>query len=260
MIFYRNFASLMFCVFFLAACQHKTTEQEEIIPAQTLYEQGISELEAENYKKAADYFERIFFQHPGHIISAEAKLMQSYALYLAGEYEEAGDILDIFVKLHPRHKDVAYAYYMKALASYVQISNVDLDQSKTRETKEAFQELINRFPRSKYAIDAKLKMDLVNDHLAGKEMNIGRYYLQDQNPIAAISRFQTVIQQYDTTAHIQEALYRMVESSLMLGLKDEAEKYANLLAYNYPKGEWTDLSNNLLKQAGEQADVAKSIY
>jgi outer membrane protein assembly factor BamD len=173
--------------------------------------------------------------------------MQAYSLYVAGEYDEAIDVLDIFIKLHPRHEDIAYAYYLKALSNYVQISSVLLDQSRTRYAKESLEELMRRFPGTKYAIDAALKIDLVNDHLAGKEMSVGRYYLKRKNPIAAIKRFQNVIEEYQTTSHAEEALYRLVESNVMLGLKDEAEKYAAVLSHNYPSGSWLHNARNLLK-------------
>lgn len=231
----------------LVACQSKSKDTDKIVPVQELYNLGIKELEAKNYGKASNAFEKVFFQHPGNSITADAELMQAYALYLDGEYDEVGDVLDIFLKLHPRHKDVAYAYYLKALANYVQISNVKLDQSRTRYAKEGLEEVIRRYPGSKYAIDAALKIDLVNDHLAGKEMLVGRYYLKKRNPVAAIKRFQTVVEEYDTTTHIPEALHRLVESNLMLGLADEARKYAGVLEHNYPQSKWTDFSKKLLK-------------
>ncbi len=231
----------------LVGCKSKSKDVDTIIPARDLYNSGAKELEAGNYSKAANEFEKVFFQHPGNSITADAELMQAYALYLEGEYEEVGDVLDIFLKLHPRHKDIAYAYYLKALANYVQISNVKLDQSRTRYAKEGLGEVIRRFPGSKYAIDAALKIDLVNAHLAGKQMLVGRYYLKKRNPVAAIKRFQIVVEEFDTTTHIPEALHRLVESNLMLGLSDEAKKYANVLAHNYPKSKWNSFSKKLLK-------------
>jgi outer membrane protein assembly factor BamD len=232
---------------FLVSCQSKSKDFDKIIPAQDLYNSGIKELEAKKYSQAANEFEKVFFQHPGNSITADAELMQAYSLYLAGEYDEVGDVLDIFLKLHPRHQSVAYAYYLKALANYVQISNVKLDQSRTRYAKEGLEEVISRFPGSKYAIDAALKIDLVNDHLAGKQMLVGRYYLKKKNPVAAIKRFQIVVEDFDTTTHIPEALHRLVESNLMLGLKNEAKKYAAVLMHNYPESSWNKFSKKLLK-------------
>ena len=164
-------------VFSLISCKSKLKD-EEIIPPQQSYDAGIVQLEKGEYKKAAEHFEKVFFQHPGNAITPQAELMQAYSLYLAGEYDEAIDVLDIFIKLHPRHEDIAYAYYSKALSNYVQISSVLLDQSRTRYAKEGLEEVIRRFPATKYAIDAALKLDLVNDHLAGQEMSVGRYYLK----------------------------------------------------------------------------------
>jgi len=244
----KNFIFLPFILLIvtLSACKSKLLD-EEIIPAQQSYDSGVAQLEKGEYKKAAEHFEKVFFHHPGNEITPYAELMQAYSLYLAGEYDESADVLDIFIKLHPRHKDIAYAYYLQALDNYVQISSVKLDQSRTRYAKEGFEELINRFPGSKYALDAALKIDLVNDHLAGKEMLVGRYYLNKKNPVAAVKRFQNVIDQYDTTSHAEEALYRLVETNLMLGLKDEAAKYADVLGHNYPNGHWYAQAMGLLK-------------
>lgn len=229
------------------SCRSKL-DDDSIIPAQESYNAGVEQLNKGAYKKAAEHFEKVFFQHPGNQITPQAELMHAYSLYLAGEYDEAVDILEIFIKLHPRHEAIAYAYYLRALANYSQISEVKLDQSRTRYAKDGFEELISRFPNTKYATDARLKIDLVNDHLAGREMMVGRYYLGKKNPIAAVARFQKVISDYQTTSHAEEALYRLVESNMMLGLKTEAEKYAQVLAHNYPQGVWTKNAEKLLSK------------
>lgn len=231
----------------VTGCKTTKTDDEQIVPVDTLYQSGINFLQQNKYSKAAAEFEKIFFQHPGSPLTPQAELMQAYSLYLEGEYDHAIDVLDIFIKLHPRHEDIAYAYYLKSLSNYVQISDVKLDQSRTRYAKEDFEEVITRFPATKYAVDAALKIDLVNDRLAGGEMMIGRYYLKKRNPIAAIRRFQTVIDNYDTTSHAEEALFRLVEASVMLGLTDEAQKYAATLSHNYPSGQWYKKSYSLLK-------------
>jgi len=242
----RSFIFIFVAAITLAACKTKLNNDDSITPALELYNSGVKKLEAGSYQKAALEFERVFFQHPGNSLTPKAELMQAYSLYLDAEYDEVVDVLDVFVKLHPRHEYIAYAYYLKALANYTQVSNVKLDQSRTRYAKSGLKEVITRFPSSKYAIDSALKIDLVNDHLAGKEMLVGRYYLKKNNPIAAISRFQTVVDKYETTTHIVEALYRLVESNLILGLKVEAEKYAGVLKHNYPDSQWHKYSNNLL--------------
>lgn len=233
----------------LTGCKSHKKNDELITPVAELYNNGITLLDNNKNLPAAEEFGKIFFQHPGNEITPQAELMQAYSLYLAGCYDEAIDVLDLFVKLHPMNIDIAYAYYLKALSYYMQISNVALDQSKTALAKESFETVIKRFPGSKYAIDAALKIDLVNDHLAGKEIDIGRYYLYKKNPIAAIRRFQNVIDNYQTTSHIPEALYRMVESYLVLGLVDEAEKCASVLGHNYQDNKWYKYGYQLILQA-----------
>jgi outer membrane protein assembly factor BamD len=238
---------LMVCISILfAGCKTKKDE-DTIIPADESYAKGIELLTKKKYKNAADAFSKIYFQHPGSTLSAQGEIMEAYSLYLAGEYDDATDVLDIFIKIHPLHEDIAYAYYLKALSYYMQMSNSDHDQSKTVLAKAAFNDVIAKFPNTKYAIDVALKMDLVNDHLAGSEMNVGRFYLAQNNPIAAAGRFETVIRDYQTTSHAAEALYRMVESYVLLGLKEEAMRYAAVLGHNYPESSWYRHSFNLLQ-------------
>jgi len=243
----KNFLFVILASLLLTSCKSKIIDIDKVTPAKELYDEGLKQLELKKYKKAASEFEQVFYQHPGNKITPDAELMNAYSLYLAGEYDEAIDVIDIFIKLHPRHKNIDYAYYLAAISNYVQISDVKLDQSKTRHAKEWLEEVIARFPKSKYTIDAELKIDLVNDHLAGKEMSVGRYYLKKKNPIAAVKRFQAVVEKYNTTSHIAEALYRLVESNIMLGLIDEARKYDAVLKHNYPDSKWTGCSKNLLK-------------
>lgn len=232
--------------FAISGCQSKKSDDDTIVPSAQLYNDGLSLLEKQKYDKAAEQFSRIFYQNPGDPITPQAELMQSYSLFLAGKYEEAIDVLETFIKLHPANEDIQYAYYLRALSYYMQISNVQLDQSRTVLTKMSFEEVMTLFPRTKYAIDAALKIDLVNDHLAGKEMYIGRYYLKKNNPIAAINRFRIVVDNYQTTSHTPEALYRLVESYLMLGLADEAKKYAAVLGHNYPDSTWYKHAHSLI--------------
>ncbi|MGC0372062.1 MAG: hypothetical protein DGJ47_000767 [Rickettsiaceae bacterium] len=229
----------------LTSCK-TSPKDEKIVPVQELYNQGLELLKEEDYSKAAEQFEKVFYQHPGHPITASSELMNAYALYKNEEYDESIDVIDIFIKLHPRNKDIAYAYYIKALAYYAQISDVKLDQSRTENALASLNEVIEKFPGSKYATDAELKIDLVQDHLAGKEMLVGRYYLNKNNPIAATKRFQYVVQDYSTTSHVPEALYRLVESNEMLGLRAEALKYHEVLKLNYPQSDWFKYSKKLI--------------
>lgn len=233
--------------FVLTGCKNKKTDDEKVLPATLVYNTGKEYLEKGNYTKAAEEFEKIYYQHPGAAITPQAELMEAYALFLAGRYEDAVDVLNIFIQIHPMNVDAAYAYYLKGLSEYMQISRSELDQSVTERTQKAFNELIARFPDTKYAVDAKLKMDLIEDHLAGNEMYTGRYYLIVYNPVAAIPRFKNVLQNYGTTSHVPEALYRMVEAYTMLGITDEAAKYASVLGHNFNHNKWYKRAYLLVK-------------
>jgi outer membrane protein assembly factor BamD len=241
-----NLILLCFVSAMMSSCKSKKMNDEAIQPAKLIYHEGQELIEAGKYKKAAESFERVYFQHPGSNITPYAELMEAYSLFLDTKYEDASDVLDNFIKIHPLHEDIVYAHYLKGLAEYMQISRAELDQTATANAESAFKELITKFPSTKYAIDASLKIDLVYDHLAGSEMDVGRYYLHVNNPISAITRFQNVIQNYGTTEHVPEALYRMVESYMILSLKPEAEKYGAVLGHNYNDSKWYKRAHKLL--------------
>lgn len=245
-MFKRIIGLLVLCS--LIGCKSKNEADEAIVPAVDSYKKGLELFAKEQYKDAAEEFGKVYFQHPGGDLTPYAELMEAYCLYNAREYGEAIDVIDNFTIIHPTHEDVSYAYYLKGLAYYMQISDVHHDQEITQKTKDVFEELMQRFPGTKYALDASIKLDLVNDHLAGKEMSIGRYYQNKLNPIGAINRFQSIIEQYQTTSHTPEALYRLVESFTILGLTDEAEKYAKVLEHNYAGSSWSNYANNLLNK------------
>jgi outer membrane protein assembly factor BamD len=164
--------------------------------------------------------------------------MAAYSLYQGNDYTAAVNALDRFIQLNPSNPNVDYAYYLKGLCYYEQIVDVGRDQKLTRNALESFEEVTRRFPNSKYARDARLKIDLTRNHLAGKEMSIGRWYLQRGQYLAAINRFQRVVEQYDTTEQVPEALLRLTEAYVALGLKAEAKRTASVLGYNYPGTEW----------------------
>lgn len=231
----------------LIGCKSKKNNDDIVTPIPKLYNEGITLLEKKKYKKASEEFGKVFYQHPGDQATPQAELMQAYSLFLASQYEEAVDVLDVFINLHPANIDIAYAYYLKALSHYMLISDVNHDQSRTFLAKDSFEEVMERFPNTKYAIDSSLKIDLVNDHLAGKEITIGRFYLRKKNPMAAINRFEEVIDNYQTTSHSIEALYRLTESYMMLGLPEEAKKYASVLGHNYPNSQWYSYAYKLVK-------------
>ncbi|HSR71163.1 MAG TPA: outer membrane protein assembly factor BamD, partial [Kiloniellales bacterium] len=178
--------------------------------------------------------------------ATQAQLMAAYAHYLNNTYDEAINALDRFIELHPGHRDVAYAYYLRAISHYEQISDVGRDQRQTRLALEGLEEVVRRFPDSRYARDAAFKLDLARDHLAGKHMTVGRFYQEKGEYLAAINRFRLVIRDYQTTTHVPEALHRLVECYLALGVSDEAQATAAVLGYNYPGNPWYADSYTLL--------------
>ena len=187
-------------------------------------------------------------------------LMSAYAHYKVNEYDEAILSAQRFISLHPSNKDVPYAYYLIGLCYYERISDVGRDQKMTENALNSFYELTRRFPQSEYARDAQLKIDLTLDHLAGKEMEIGRYYLNRHDYIAAINRFREVIERYQTTSHTPEALERLTEAYLALGIKTEAQTAAAILGYNFPGSEWYEDSYALLADQGLEPQENKDSW
>jgi outer membrane protein assembly factor BamD len=207
-------------------------------PVDELYNQAMDDLEAGDDKKAAKLFDEVERQHPYSSWASKAQLMAAYAHYRANEYDEAVSSLDRYIELHPTNADVPYAYYLKGLSYYERISDIHRDQEMTEKARQVFEELVNRYPGSEYARDARLKVELCNDHLAGKEMVVGRYYLKRGYYLAAVNRFKTVIDKYQTTTHAPEALLRLTEGYTALGIGDEARKTAAVLGYNFPQSDW----------------------
>lgn len=212
-----------------------------------LYTQAFTTFEEKKYKLAIEEFEEVERQHPYSEWAARAQVMAAYAAYRGGQFDDAVVILDRFVKLHPTHASTPYAYYLTALSYYTQISDVGRDQKMTEKARSALRDVIGRFPETDYARDAKIKLDLTEDHLAGKEMEIGRYYLKRSDYPAAINRFKFVIDNYQTTTHTPEALHRMVECYLRLGVLEEAKKYAAVLGHNYPGSDWYKYSYEMMQ-------------
>jgi outer membrane protein assembly factor BamD len=207
-------------------------------PVEELYNNGVDALNARRFTTAGDQFAAVEQNYPYSTWAVNAQLMSGYSLYLQNKYTDAIGTLDRFIQLHPVHRDIAYAYYLRSLCYYEQIADIARDQKGTEQAMNALREVVTRFPDTAYARDAKLKIDLCVDHLAGKEMEIGRYY-QNQNLYeAAIGRFQRVVDDFQTTNHVPEALARLTEIYLALGLKDQARKTAAVLGYNYPGSYW----------------------
>jgi outer membrane protein assembly factor BamD len=216
-----------------------TTEETYVErPVDEIYNEAFDTLEGGDPKKAAKLFDEVERQHPYSRWSTKAQLMAAYSYYAAQEYDQAVAAADRFIELSPANPDVPYAYYLKGLAYYEQISDIHRDQEMTEKAKKSFEDLIKRFPDSEYARDANIKIELCNDHLAGKEMVVGRYYLRQRYYLAAINRFKTVIDEYQTTTHAPEALLRLTEAYTALGLTEEARKAAAVLGYNFPGSDW----------------------
>jgi outer membrane protein assembly factor BamD len=211
-----------------------------------IYNGAMDKFNGGNYKGAATDFDEVDRQHPYSVWATKAQVMGAYSLYEAQKYDEAIVAADRFIQLHPGNRDTAYAYYLKALCYYIQITDVGRDQKITEQALKALDEVVRRFPDSRYARDARLKIDLTRDHLAGKEMEIGRYYENQGQYLAAINRFRRVIDTYQTTTHVPEALHRLTESYLALGVIDEARSSAAVLGHNYPGSEWYQDSYALL--------------
>ena len=219
-------------------------------PPDQLYSNGVDALQKGNYTVAVKHFDAIQQNYPYSSWATNAQLMEGYTEYRRDSYTEAVSQLDRFIALHPANKDVSYVYYLRALCYYEQIADISRDQKGTTEALSALQEVVNRFPDSAYARDARLKIDLCRDHLAGKEMEIGRWYEGQHLYAAAIGRFQRVVDDFQTTNHVAEALSRLTEIYLKLGMVGEAKRTASVLAYNYPGSAWYENSWNDLRQVG----------
>jgi outer membrane protein assembly factor BamD len=212
----------------------------------TLYLAGRDRFERGQYRQAAALFDEVERQHPYSVWARRAQLMSAFNYYLARKYPEAVSSAQRFVTIHPGNADAPYAHYLIAMSYYQQIEDVTRDQATTQQASNAFGELIRRYPGTRYASDARLKLDLINDHLAGKEMEIGRYYQRSANWLAASLRFREVVDKYQTTSHTPEALERLVETYLALGVPEEARKAAAVLGRNYPDTYWYRQSLRLL--------------
>jgi len=222
----------------LSGCGNSKNDAYIEKPVDDLYNKAMDALVDERYSEAAKTFEQVESQHPYSAWATKSQLMGVYSLYENGNYDQAIISADRFVQLHPGHRDVAYAYYLKAICYYMQITDVGRDQKTTELALRSLDDVVRRFPDSKYARDARLKLDFTRDHLAGKEMEIGRYYLNRGEYLAAMNRFKRVIENYQTTTHVPEALERLVECDLALGLAKEAKENAAVLGYNYPGSRW----------------------
>ena len=216
-------------------------------PIDQIYSDAWKKVRNGSWEDAAKQFAEVERQHPYSIWARRASLMSAFCYYEANKYSDAISAADQYISLHPGSKEVSYAFYLKAVSLYEQIVDVGRDQSNTEAALVALQDVVQRFPDSEYARDATLKIDLTLDHLAGKQMEVGRYYLFQRDYIGAINRFRVVVEQYQRTSQIAEALERLTEAYYALGLDKEAQTAAAVLGANYPGSPWYQDAYELLK-------------
>ena len=242
----------------LAACASggkKTRADTQYVArdVNTLYNLAKRRLDRGQYALAAAIFDEVERQHPYSIWARRAQLMSAFSYYAAKDYTKSTESARRFLAIHPGNRDAPYAHYLIALNYYEQIEDVTRDQSITRQALDALNELVRRYPTTRYAADARLKVDLVRDHLAGKEMEIGRFYQKRGQWLAAVTRFRSVIDEYQTTSHTPEALMRLTESYLALGIAEEAKRSAAVLGANFPNTKWYERAYSLVQK--HAADV-----
>ena len=246
----------LFCgVLLLGACASDADKMNGM-SAEELYNLAYENLGATKYAKAAEVFEKVETDHPYSKWAVKSKLMGAFAYYKEEKYDDAVIAIDRYLKYHPGNKDVPYALYLKGMCYYDQISSADKDQGDTAKAADAFGRLIALFPDSEYAKDAQNKMSLTEDYKAGQEMIIGRYYLNEGNYLSALNRFNVVLEEYQTTIQIEEAVYRQVEIYAILGLNNYAAGYYKILRNNYPEGKWTAKAAKIMDKIGMTDKVA----
>jgi outer membrane protein assembly factor BamD len=251
----RRLVSALLLTLVVAACGTKDPPYVER-PVEELYNRAMDAMASSEWEVAAKGFDEVERQHPYSVWANKAQLMAAYAYYQKNMYTDAISSAERFIQLHPGSRETPYAYYLVAVCYYEQITDVGRDQKITQQALNSLEEVVRRYPTSEYARDARLKIDLTRDHLAGKEMTIGRYYLRTNMQIAAINRFKTVIEKYQTTTHVPEALHRLAEAYMSLGVLEEAQNVAAVLGYNYPGSEWYVDTYTLV--TGQEVSTASS--
>lgn len=240
----------------LGGCAHGNKSPDTAYVARdvnTLYAAARKRMDARDYDTAAKLFDEVERQHPYSSWARRAQIMSAFSYYLAQKYPDAISSAQRFLTIHPGNSEAPYAHYLVAMSYYQQIDDVDRDQTTAQQAADAFNELMRRYPESRYAADARLKLDLINDHLAGKEMQVGRFYQRSGNWLAATLRFRTVVDQYQTSSHAPEALERLVECYLALGVLAEADKAAAVLGKNYPTSSWYKQAYTLIQRKTPRA-------
>jgi outer membrane protein assembly factor BamD len=259
----KIFLNLILIVFLCISCSKKI-EKKSVINENSLdlqvfeaYKEGIKSLEAGDVLFAAKKFNEVEIMYPQSSWAPKSALMAAYSYYIQDYYGDAIAELIRFQKVYPKHKNLDYSYYLLALCYYEQIVDEKKDLQAIINAKDTFNILLRNYPETEYSIDADFKLDLINDILASKEMYIGRYYLSKKKWIPAINRFRTVVDEYETTIYVEEALHRLVEVYFILGLKEESQKYASLLGYNYKSSQWYKKTYSVFNKNYKEVKIEK---
>lgn len=244
----NKFFLLTFLVLLFACSSSDKKKEYTERSVEEIYNSALSSMKEKDYHTAAQEFEEVERQHPYSIWAKQAQIMTAYARYMRNDYDMVISAAKRYIELHPGADDVDYAYYLVALSFYERISDVKREQSMTTSALQTFEELIRRFPNSIYSKDARQKLFLVKDHLAGKDMEVGRTYMRFDNYISAINRFKNVVDNYQTTSHVPEALARLTELYYVLGIYEEAKSTAAVLGHNFPDNYWHQYTYELLTE------------
>jgi len=256
---------LLTCVLIMiASCVNdkskKSAIKEKSLDDQVMeaYSKGLEALEDGDVIFAAKKFNEVEILFPQSNLAPKSSLMAAYSYYTQDYYEDTILELQRFLRIYPKDKNLDYAYYLLAISHYEQIVDEKKDTFAILKAKEYFEYIISNYPNTEYALDASFKIELINDILAAKELYIGRYYIDKKKWIPAINRFKNVVNDYDTTIYVEEALYRLVEVYYLLGLKEEAKKYANLLGYNYQSSQWYEISYAIFDRTYKRKEIKKN--
>jgi outer membrane protein assembly factor BamD len=245
----------------LAGCSSLFEEKQVVLPdepADKLYNEGLTLLNKREYVDAAKKFEEVDRQHPYSEWARKSLLMSAFAYYEVGEHEETIQAARRYVALHPGSPDAAYAQYLMASSYYDQIPDVTRDQARTERAMQALDEVVRKYPNTEYAESSRRKLEVARDQLAGKEMMIGRYYLEKRNYTGAINRFKAVVTQYQTTRHVEESLMRLSEAYMALGIVNEAQTAAAVLGHNFPDSPWYRDAYKLVQSGGQPQENKQS--
>jgi outer membrane protein assembly factor BamD len=266
----RVVAGLAVAAIVLGACSSATEVWEKVTakddtfveqPAEKLYNEGLFLVnEQGSPKDAAKKFEEVDRQHPYSDLARKSLLMSAYSFYKANDYDSCIGAATRYVTLHPGSADAAYAQFLIAASHFDQIVDITRDQGRTEKAIAALEEVVRKYPTSEYAVTAKAKLSAARDQLAGREMNVGRYYMQKRNYTAAINRFKTVVTQYQTTRHVEEALARLTEAYMTIGIVSEAQTAAAVLGHNFPDSPWYKDAYNLVKSGGVEPAENQGSY